>query len=92
MIDQQLILRVTEALKCWALTGDQVGVVAALAELHHGVDEVGHVVLVRSFGQEREVFLQDGPVVFFLDVCQLHLNKHKERTGSGKNMFLYLNA
>lgn len=31
--------------------------VAALAELHHGVDEVGHVVLVCSFGQEREVLL-----------------------------------
>lgn len=56
-----------------ALTCDQVGVVAALAELHHGVDEVGHVVLVCSFGQEGEVLLQDGSVVFLLDVRQLHL-------------------
>lgn len=31
--------------------------VAALAKLHHGVNEVGHVVLVCSFGQEREVLL-----------------------------------
>lgn len=40
-----------------ALTCDKVGVVAALAELHHGVNEVGHVVLVCSFGQEGEVLL-----------------------------------
>lgn len=31
--------------------------VAALAELHHGVNEVWHVVLVCSFGQEGEVLL-----------------------------------
>ena len=40
-----------------ALTCDKVGVVAALAELHHGVNEVWHVVLVCSFGQEGEVLL-----------------------------------
>lgn len=39
------------------LTCDKVWVVAALAELHHSVNEVGHVVLVRSFGQKREVLL-----------------------------------
>lgn len=54
-------------------TCDQVRVVAALAELHHGVDEVGHIVLVCSFRQEREVLLQDGPVVFLLNVCQFNL-------------------
>lgn len=47
--------------------------VAALAELHHGVDKVGHIVLVCSFGQEREVLLQDGSVVFLLNVCQFNL-------------------
>lgn len=47
--------------------------VAALAELHHGVNEVGHVVLAGSFGQEGEVLLQDGPVVLLLNVGQLNL-------------------
>lgn len=61
-----------------ALTCDKVGVVAALAELHHGVNEVGHVVLVCSFGQEGEVLLQDGSVVFLLNVGQLHLQEHHE--------------
>lgn len=55
------------------VTCDQVGVVAALAELHHGVNEVRHVVLVRSFREEGEILLEDGSVVFLLNVCQLHL-------------------
>lgn len=52
--------------------------VAALPQLHHGVDQVGHVVLVRSFRQEGEVLLQDGPVVFLLDVSELHLQENQE--------------
>lgn len=32
------------------LTIDEVGVVAAFAELHHGINEVGHVVLVSALG------------------------------------------
>lgn len=42
------------------LTVDQVGVVTALPQLHHGVDEIGHVVLIGPLGQEGEVLLQDG--------------------------------
>lgn len=57
-----------------ALTIDQVWVIAALPQLHHGVDEVGHIMLVGTLGEEGEVLLQDGPVVFLLDVGQLHLN------------------
>lgn len=63
----------------FALTCDKVRVVAALAKLHHGVNEVGHVVLVCSFGQEREVLLQDGSVVFLLNVGQLNLKRRRER-------------
>lgn len=55
-------------------TFDEVGVVAALSELHHGVDQVGHVGLAGSFSQEGEVLLQDGSVVFLLDVGELHLD------------------
>lgn len=57
-------------------TCDQVGMVAALAELHHGVDQVGHVVLAGSFRQEGEVLLQNGSVVLLLNVGQLHLVVH----------------
>lgn len=49
-------------------TCDQIGMVAALAELHHGVDQVGHVVLAGSFRQEGEVLLQNGSVVLLLNV------------------------
>ena len=56
------------------LTFDEVGVVAALSQLHHGVDQVGHVCLAGSFRQEREVLLQDGAVVFLLNVGELHLD------------------
>lgn len=56
------------------LTVDQVGVVAALPQLHHGVDEVGHVVLVGPLGQEGKVLLQDGTVVLFLDIGQLYFD------------------
>lgn len=48
--------------------------VAALSKLHHGVDQVGHVCLSRSFSQEGEVLLQDGSVVFLLNVGELHLD------------------
>lgn len=56
------------------VTFDQVGVVAALAQLHHGVDEVGHVMLVGPLGQEGEVLLKDGTVVLLLHVGELHLD------------------
>lgn len=56
------------------LTVDEVGVVAALAQLHHGVEEVGHVGVTGAFGKEGEILLQDGPVIFLLNVGQLHLN------------------
>lgn len=55
-------------------TFDEVGVVAALSKLHHGVNQVGHVCLSRSFSQEGEVLLQDGSVVFLLNVGELHLD------------------
>lgn len=48
--------------------------VAALSQLHHGVDQVGHICLARSFRQKREVLLQDGTVVFLLNVGELHLD------------------
>lgn len=56
------------------LTVDQVRMVAALSQLHHGVDEIGHVVLIRPLGQEGKVLLQDGAVVFLLDIGQLYFN------------------
>ena len=64
--------------------------VAALPQLHHGVEEVGNVTApspssssgssgstsrCASFGQEGEVLLQDGAVVLLLDVGQLNLDK-----------------
>lgn len=48
--------------------------IATLAKLHHCVDEVGHVVLVRSLGKEGKVFLQNGTVVLLLNVSELHLD------------------
>ncbi len=48
--------------------------IAALAKLHHCVDEVGHVVLVCSLGKEGKVFLQNGTVVLLLNISELHLN------------------
>lgn len=48
--------------------------IAALPQLHHGVDEIGHIVLIGTLGQKGEVLLQNGPVVFLLDVGQFHLN------------------
>lgn len=48
--------------------------VAALSQLHHGVDEVGHVVLICPFSQEGKVLFQDGSVVLFLDIGQLYFN------------------
>jgi len=56
------------------LTFNEVGVVAALPQLHHGVHQVGHVGRARSFGQEGEVLLQDGAVVFLLNVGELNLD------------------
>lgn len=48
--------------------------VAALAQLHHSVEQVGDVaVTVGSQTEEAEVPLQDGPVVLLLDVRQLNL-------------------
>lgn len=60
--------------------------VAAFPKLHHGVEEVRDVgsstaaassstssSSCASLGQEGEVLLQNGSVVFLLDVGQLHL-------------------
>lgn len=55
-------------------TCNEVWVVAALPQLHHGVDEVWHVMLVGTLSEEGEVLLQDGTVVLLLDVGQLHLD------------------
>lgn len=62
-------------------TINEVGVIAAFPQLHHGVEEVGDAgssaatssSSCTSFGQEGEILLQNGPVVFLLDVGQLHL-------------------
>ena len=60
--------------KAMGRTINEVGVVAALAELHHSVEQVGHVaVAIDAHTEEGEVPLQDGPVVLLLDVRQLHL-------------------
>lgn len=48
--------------------------VAALSQLHHGVDQVGHVCLASSFSQEREILLQDGTVVLLLNVGELNFD------------------
>ena len=56
------------------LTVNEVWVIAALAQLHHGVHEVGHVGGRRALGQVAEVLLEDGAVVLLLDVGQLHLD------------------
>ena len=55
-------------------TFDEVGVVATLSQLHHSVDQIGHVWLASAFSQEREVFLQDGAVVFLLNIGELNLD------------------
>lgn len=60
-------------------TINEVGVVAAFPQLHHRVEEVGDTGSpatsspCTSFGEEREILLQNGPIVFLLDVGQLHL-------------------
>ncbi len=63
-------------------TINEVGVVAAFPQLHHGIEEVGDTgpsasssssSSCTSFGQEGEILLQNGPIVFLLDVGQLHL-------------------
>lgn len=69
--------RPTAGLSCSLLpqlTIDQVGMVTALSQLHHGVDEIGHVVLICALGQEGKVLLQNGTVVLFLDIGQLYFN------------------
>lgn len=60
-------------------TCDKIRVVAAFAELHHGINEIRHVVLACSFGQEREVLLQNGPVVLLLNVGQFYLKGKTQR-------------
>ena len=55
-------------------TVDEVGMVAALAQLHHRVHQVRHVGGRRAFAQVRKVALQDGAVILLLNVCQLHFN------------------
>lgn len=51
------------------LTFDQKRVVTAFPQLHHSVEEVGHVGRAsRSLGQEIEVTFQNGPVILLLDV------------------------
>lgn len=52
----------------------EVGVVAALAELHHGVEQVGDVaVAVRPEAEKTEVPLQNGTIILLLDISQLNL-------------------
>ena len=64
--------------KAMVRTINEVGVVAALAQLHHGVEQVGHVtVAVDSHTEEGEVPLQDGPIVLLLDVGQLDLEEER---------------
>lgn len=54
--------------------------VAALAQLHHCVEQVGDVAVTTcSQAEEAEVPLQDGSVVFLLDVCQLNLREGRAR-------------
>ena len=67
----------TEAM--WlGLTIDEVWVVAALAQFHHGVHQARHVGGA-PFRQELKVALQNGTVVLFLDVCQFHLSTHTKQ-------------
>lgn len=55
-------------------TFDEVGVVATLSQLHHGVDQIGHVCLASTFSQEREILLEDGTVIFLLNVGELNFD------------------
>lgn len=71
-------------------TCDKIGVVAAFAELHHGINEIRHVVLACSFGQEREVLLQNGPVVFLLNVGQFYLKGKTQRQHISVNRLIEL--
>lgn len=61
-------------------TINEVGVVAAFPQLHHGVEKVrdtgsSTTPSRASFGQEGEILFQNGTIVFLLDVGQLHLTK-----------------
>ena len=49
--------------------GNEEGMVAALAELHHDVEEAGNGRGTRALGQETEVALHDGTIVLLLDGC-----------------------
>ena len=66
---------------------DEVGVVAAFAQFHHGVHEVRHVRGVGALGQEKEVALEDSAVVLLLDVRQLHLH---DRLLLRRQVFLHI--
>lgn len=66
-------------------TVDEVGVVAALPQFHHGIEQIWDVGTSPSsptaascspFGQEGKVLLQNGPVVLLLNVCELNLQPH----------------
>ena len=48
--------------------------VATFSQFHHRVHQIGDVGSGRAFGQEGEVALQNGAVIFLLDVRQLHLH------------------
>lgn len=60
---------------CVWLTVEEVGVEAALPQLHHGVHEAGHIGVGGPLHQEVKVALQDGSVVLLLDVGQLNLQE-----------------
>lgn len=46
------------------------GMVAALPELHHDVEEGGHSSGSRgAFGEEHEVLLEDSSIVLLLNGC-----------------------
>ena len=48
--------------------------VAALSKFHHRVHEVRSVGIRPALGEEREVTLQNGAVILFLNIRQLHLD------------------
>jgi len=64
---------------------DQVGVVAAVAELHVDVEEGGAGPRVGAAQQQRSVLVEDGAVARLLEVGDLH-TRRGGRQGQGQGV------
>lgn len=57
--------------------------IAALAQLHHDIEEGGHDSTPSRLRQERKVLLQNSTIILLLTHSQLNLYMYTERTVHG---------